>query len=188
MRFWELVIIALALSMDAFAVAVCKGCAAKIPKARHAVIIGLYFGIFQSLMPFLGYMLGDRFIVLIESIDHWIAFALMVLIGGKMVYDTRDENDAKVDDSLDMRAMLPLAVATSIDAFAVGITFSALGVSPLMPPLLVIGATTFVLSALGVIIGQRFGARFHRKAAFAGGLALMFLGMKIFAEHMGWIA
>lgn len=187
MAFWEVMLIALALSMDALAVSVCKGCAADRADAKHACAVGLYFGGFQTLMPFLGYMLGARFSSLIENVDHWIGFILLLIIGAKMVLDARGKASEEMDGGVGFREMLPLAVATSIDALAVGITFAALGVSPLAPPLVIIGATTFALSFTGYIVGRKIGAVFQKNAATVGGTVLMFLGLKILAEHMGWI-
>ena len=187
MRLWDLLLLAIALSMDALAVSLCKGCAADKASARGALTVGMYFGLFQALMPFLGYVLGERFSGLIGKIDHWVAFVLLVVIGAKMVLDARSSDDEDVGAGLGFRVMLSLAVATSIDAFAVGITFAALGVSPLTPPLLLIGATTFVLSAVGYVVGRKIGSLLEKKAEIVGGAVLMFLGMKILAEHLGGI-
>lgn len=196
MFFAELLLIAVGLSMDAFAVSVCKGLSLRKVQWRHMITAGLWFGVFQAVMPLSGYLLGINFRSFIESIDHWIAFTLLALIGFNMIRealsedDEDDENGEKDGDeknaSFGYKVMLPLAVATSIDAFAVGITFSFLNVS-ILPAVLTIGATTFLFSAAGVIIGNVFGTRFRSKAEIAGGIVLILIGLKILLEHTGFL-
>ena len=182
MQLYELFIIAVSLSMDAFAVSICKGLSAGQPRLGHCLTCGAWFGGFQGLMPFIGWLLGVRFQGLIVSVDHWIAFALLGLIGFNMVRESRGGEAEELDCSFSPRAMLPLAVATSIDALAVGVTFAFLKVD-IAPAVLFIGVTTFVLSAAGTKIGAAFGVRFKRRAELAGGLVLMGMGLKILAEH-----
>lgn len=183
MGIWELVVIAVGLSMDAFAVSICKGLSVCTLKPRHALAAGLWFGGFQALMPLVGYFLGVRFQTVIVSVDHWIAFALLALIGGNMIRESR-EQDEPVGCSFSPAAMLPLAVATSIDALAVGVTFAFLQVD-IVPAVCLIGVTTFVLSCIGVKCGNLFGARFQAKAEFFGGVVLILMGVKILLEHLG---
>ena len=188
MSFTELVIIAIGLSMDAFAVSVCKGLSVTRVKPKHMAAAGLYFGGFQGLMPLIGFLLGVNFRSLIERFDHWIAFVLLGLIGISMLREAFDaEEDCCCDDShsdFSFRAMLPLAVATSIDALAVGVTFAFLSVD-IVPAVLLIGCITFVLSALGIKIGNVFGAKYRAKAEIAGGIILILMGTKILLEHLG---
>ena len=185
MTLWELFIIAVGLSMDAFAVSVCKGLSVGRVRPRHALTCGAYFGLFQAGMPLLGWLLGVRFQSVIVSIDHWIAFALLGLIGLNMIRESReDEEDECTDCRFSFSAMLPLAVATSIDALAVGVTFAFLSVN-IGPAVAFIGATTFILSALGTWVGGVFGTRFKSKAEFLGGLILVLMGGKILLEHLG---
>ncbi|MEE1105411.1 MAG: manganese efflux pump MntP family protein [Ruminococcus sp.] len=182
MEIWELFLVAVSLSMDAFAVSVCKGLSVKKLRPRHCATAGLYFGGFQALMPLLGWLLGRQFESLIKSIDHWIAFVLLALIGANMIREALgDEED--VNDSFSFKTMLPLAVATSIDALAVGVTFAFLEVQ-ILPAILLIGCTTFALSAAGVKIGNAFGSGFQSKAEIAGGVILILLGIKILIEHL----
>ena len=187
----ELFLIGVGLSMDAFAVSVCKGLGMEKINKKPAFLIGLYFGGFQALMPFLGWALGIRFQKYITSVDHWIAFFLLLFIGGKMVIEAvRDKDVQEIgakDLPLDHKEMLLLAVATSIDALAVGITFAFLNVS-IMEACLIIGCTTFVLSVIGVVVGNFFGTRYKRKAEIAGGVILILIGLKILLEHLGIIA
>ena len=183
MRVWELFVIAVGLSMDAFAVSICKGLAAKNVRREQPVIAGLYFGGFQALMPLAGYLLGSRFQSMIQRVDHWIAFALLVLIGANMVRESRGEAE-HLDDSFTPGTMLPLAVATSIDALAVGVTFAFLNVR-IIPAAALIGVTTFALSAIGMRLGNVFGARYQARAELAGGIVLILMGVKILLEHTG---
>ncbi len=179
----ELFILAVGLSMDAMAVAVCKGLSVQKLKAGHAVMTGLYFGGFQAAMPLLGYLLGKQFRAYILEIDHWIAFVLLVLIGANMIKESFGEAET-VNASFSPRAMLPMAVATSIDALAVGVTFAFLKVS-IVPAVTFIGVITFALSMLGVWIGHLFGARFKCGAERVGGIVLILMGLKILLEHLG---
>lgn len=183
----ELFIIAVGLSMDAFAVAICKGLSVRTLRPRHAVITGLYFGGFQALMPLIGFLLGVQFQSLITSVDHWIAFVLLALIGGNMVRESRAQEEEGLSDSFSFATMLPLAVATSIDALAVGVTFAFLSVD-IVPAVSFIGVITFCLSAVGVAIGHRFGARYKSRAELAGGIVLVLMGCKILLEHLGLLA
>jgi len=178
----ELFLIALGLSMDAFAVAVCKGLSVREPGWRCALLCGAYFGGFQALMPLLGYLLGGRFQGVIASVDHWVAFALLSVIGGNMLRESFLEE--RLDGDLRAQSMLPLAVATSIDALAVGVTFSFFRVRILLTAAM-IGATTFCLSALGVTVGALFGERLRGWAERLGGVLLLGMGAKILLEHLG---
>lgn len=183
MRLYELFIIAVSLSMDAFAVSVCKGLSAGRPRLSHCLTCGGWFGAFQALMPLIGWLLGVRFQGMIVSVDHWIAFVLLSLIGFNMVRESRGGAAEELDCSFSPRAMLPLAVATSIDALAVGVTFAFLQVDNIFLAVAFIGVTAFVLSAAGVKVGAAFGVRFKSKAELAGGLILMGMGVKILVEH-----
>ena len=183
MTFTELFLLAVGLAMDAFAVSVCKGLALPRIDMKKALAAGLWFGGFQALMPLLGYLLGSRFASYIADFDHWIAFVLLALIGGNMIRESfGDEEEADV--SFGLRDMLPLALATSIDALAVGLTFAFLSVR-VLPAVTLIGVGTLVISMAGVKLGNLFGARFRGKAEFAGGLILILLGVKILLEHLG---
>ena len=192
MSFIELLLIAIGLSMDAFAVSVCKGLAMPKIQANSAIIIGLWFGGFQALMPLIGYLLGVQFQAKITALDHWIAFALLAFVGGKMLWDAfHDEGEEEDDETstqrLDLRELFMLAIATSIDALAVGISFSFLQID-IVAAALIIGCTTFVLSLVGVVVGNRFGARFEKPSQIAGGIVLIAIGLKILLEHLGLIA
>ncbi len=185
MELWELFFIAVGLSMDAFAVSVCKGLSAGRASARHCTAAGLWFGGFQGLMPLLGYLLGARLESLITRVDHWIAFVLLGFIGFNMVRESRECAACKeMDASFSPGAMLPLAVATSIDALAVGVTFAFLRVD-ILPAVGFIAGVTFLLSALGVKVGSVFGARYKSRAELAGGLVLILMGTKILLDHLG---
>lgn len=179
----ELFVIAVGLSMDAFAVSICKGLSVPRAKKSQLLVTGLYFGEFQALMPLIGYLLGVNFRQFITSVDHWIAFVLLVIIGVNMIREAREEAE-ELDASFSVTAMLPLAVATSIDALAVGITFAFLQVD-IVPAVTLIGVTTFVLSVIGVKIGNIFGAKYRSFAEIAGGIVLILLGCKILLEHLG---
>lgn len=185
----ELFLLGVGLSMDAFAVSVCKGLGMRKLNKKQALIIGLYFGGFQALMPFVGWLLGSQFQKYITSIDHWIAFILLGFIGGKMMIEAvREWNEEEVvdvmDAPIDHKNMLVLAVATSIDALAVGITFAFLG-TPIVEAITIIGITTMVISIAGVVVGNFFGSRYKSKAEFIGGMILVLLGLKILLEHLG---
>ena len=186
MSLWELFVIAVGLSMDAFAVSICKGLATGEVRLRHAATAGVYFGGFQALMPLIGYLLGVRFQALITAFDHWIAFALLGIIGVNMIRESREEAEA-LDCDFCFRAMLPLAVATSIDALAVGVSFAFLQVD-IVPAVCFIGSVTFVLSAIGVKVGSAFGMKYKSKAECAGGVVLVLMGVKILLEHLGVLA
>ncbi len=183
MSLFELFLIAVGLSMDAFAVSICKGLSMRKLNLRHAVIIGLYFGGFQALMPLLGYLLGVNFQNAITSYDHWIAFILLTVIGGNMIREALNPEEDHCDDSVAFPDMVVLAVATSIDALAVGVTFAFLRVH-ILPAVSFIGVITFCLSVLGVKIGNVFGTRYKSKAEIAGGVILIGIGLKILAEHL----
>ena len=183
MSLLELFAIAVGLSMDAFAVSVCKGLSLRRYGPGRSLTAGIYFGGFQALMPLIGWALGVRFQQAIANVDHWIAFGLLTLIGINMLREARQEGDS-LDEAMGPAAMLPLAVATSIDALAVGVTFAFLQVS-ILPAVSFIGATTFVLSPLGVWVGSAFGARWRERAEQAGGIILILMGVKILAEHVG---
>ena len=182
----ELFFIAVGLSMDAFAVSICKGLSVRTLNPKHAVICGMYFGGFQILMPLIGFALGVRFQSLITSIDHWIAFVLLALIGANMVRESRETDEDSVSDSFSFGTMLPLAVATSIDALAVGVTFAFLQVN-IIPAVTFIGVTTFVLSCIGVKIGHVFGMKYKSRAELFGGCVLILMGLKILLEHLGFL-
>lgn len=182
----ELFLIAVGLSMDAFAVSVCKGLAMPKCTFKKAAIVGLWFGGFQALMPAIGYVLGAQFQETIASIDHWIAFVLLVLIGGNMIHEALDNDEEEADASLDVKTMFLLAVATSIDALAIGITFAFLKVN-IIPAVCFIGIVTFIISFAGVKIGNVFGARYKNKAEIVGGVILILLGLKILLEHLGFL-
>lgn len=183
MGLFELFILAVGLSMDAFAVSVCKGLSVQKLKPKHMLIAGLYFGGFQALMPLIGYLLGVQFQSLIQQFDHWIAFVLLSLIGLSMIKESREEAD-ELNDSFSFKTMLPLAVATSIDALAVGVTFAFLQVD-IVPAVSFIGVTTFILSAIGIRIGNIFGCKYKSRAELVGGIVLIVMGIKILLEHLG---
>ena len=185
MGFAELLMIAVGLSMDAFAVSICKGLSVGKVKAGHALLAGLYFGGFQFLMPVIGYLLGARFQTVIESVDHWIAFFLLAVIGANMIREAFGKEES-LDADFGFKSMLVLAVATSIDALAVGVTFAFLQVR-LLPAAALIGVTTFLLSAAGIVIGGVFGSRFKAAAEVTGGVILILIGLKILLEHLGVI-
>lgn len=183
MTIWELLVIAVGLSMDACAVSICKGLSLRRMEWKNALKAGLYFGGFQALMPLIGYLLGVNFRNQIESIDHWIAFVLLALIGFNMIKESRQKAE-ELDSSFDVKTMLLLAVATSIDALAVGVTFAFLQVD-IVPAVCSIGFVTFWFSVMGIKIGNVFGAKFKSRAELAGGLILVLMGTKILLEHLG---
>lgn len=184
MSLFELFIIAVGLSMDAFAVSVCKGLAMKKLSYKKAIIIGLWFGGFQALMPLIGYLLGSQFEQYITQIDHWIAFVLLSLIGGSMIKEALSKEEEEENDSIDIKTMFLLAVATSIDALAVGVTFAFLQVN-IFAAISFIGVITFTLSVIGVKVGNIFGTKYKSKAELAGGLILIIMGLKILLQHLG---
>ncbi|MBR2785207.1 MAG: manganese efflux pump [Clostridia bacterium] len=187
MKLFEIIVIGIGLAMDAFAVSVCKGLAMKKLDCKKAIIIAVYFGIFQTLMPVLGYFLGSTFSSFVQQVDHWIAFILLVLIGGNMIKDSTDDEEEKRNDRVDVKTMVLLAIATSIDALAVGVTFAFFEVNLLLS-ILIIGIITFTLSVLGVVIGNKFGDKFQNRAELAGGIILIVIGLKILLEHLGVMA
>lgn len=184
MKLIEIFIIAIALGMDSFAVSVCKGLSMKKMDWKKAGIIGLYFGGFQALMPLIGYSLGYKFESVVVSIDHWIAFILLAAIGINMIKEALSKESESWNDDINFRTMIVLAIATSIDALAVGITFAFLKVN-LVLALVIIGIVAFLLSVIGVKIGNKFGDKYEKKAELAGGIILIFMGLKILLEHLG---
>ena len=188
----EFLLLGVGLAMDAFAVSICKGLAMRKVNKKQAVIIALFFGGFQAIMPVIGWLLCKGFQNYIEAFDHWIAFALLAFIGVKMIIETLREKEDDVvieemDPPLDMKEMLMLAIATSIDALAVGISLAALD-RPIVESAAIIGVVTFVISIIGVYIGNFFGNRYKKRAELTGGIILVLIGVKILCEHMGWIA
>ena len=179
----ELLLTAVGLSMDAFAVSVCKGLGMRKMRYDQAFVIGLYFGVFQAIMPLLGWLLGTSFSRYIQAFDHWIAFILLAIIGVSMIKESFGDKE-EVDASMDVKSMFLLAVATSIDALMVGVTFAFLNVA-IVPAVLFIGATTFVCSAVGVKIGSIFGMRYKSRAELCGGIILILIGLKIVLEGIG---
>lgn len=185
MGFLELFLIAVSLSMDAFAVALCKGLGMRKLHIPRAVIIALFFGIFQGGMPLLGWLLGRQFAGYITAYDHWIAFFLLLFIGGEMIHSAFIQDRVVTEsDRLNIRDLFLMAVATSIDALAIGVTFAFLQ-TRILTAVLLIGIITFLLSLLGVVMGNRLGTRFRKKAEFAGGLVLILIGTKILLDHLG---
>lgn len=184
MQFWELLLIAISLSMDAFAIAVCKGLTLKRIKLRHCVTIGLYFGIAQAVMPLIGYLLASTVASRIADYSFYIAFILLLVIGGNMIRETIKGEEECTDCALTFKALFPMAIATSIDALAVGVSFALLGVK-IVPAVSLIGITTFLLSAIGVRIGSFVGGKFQKVASIAGGAVLIGMGVKILLEGLG---
>ena len=186
MNILELFILAVGLSMDAFAVAVCKGLNMKKIDYKQAIIIALFFGGFQGLMPLIGWILGKQFESYITSIDHWIAFGLLAFIGVQMIIEAikGDDEEKEQSSEIKIKELIALAIATSIDALAVGITFAFLQAS-IIPSISLIAIITFILSIVGVVIGNKFGAKYKSKAELAGGVVLVLIGLKILLEHLG---
>lgn len=180
----EILLLGIGLAMDAFAVSICKGLSMKRMNWKNAVIIALYFGTFQMLMPMIGYFLGSSFESFVTTFDHWIAFILLSLIGGNMIKESFDNEDGKKNDKVDFKTMVVLALATSIDALAVGITFAFFDVNLLLA-VSIIGIITFIISIFGVKIGNKFGDKYQNKAELMGGIILVLLGIKILLEHLG---
>lgn len=182
----ELLILAVGLAMDAFAVSICKGLALKKIKVRHMATVGAWFGGFQALMPLIGYFLGSMFADSIRAFDHWVAFGLLALIGGNMIREalSGDDECEECSNALGFKTMLVMAIATSIDALAVGISLAMVSAN-IYVSVIFIGVVTFLLSGLGVKLGSVFGARYKSKAEFAGGVILILLGIKILLEHLG---
>ena len=183
MTLLDLIVTAIALSMDAFAVSISKGLSSGKYRLKNSLIAGAYFGGFQALMPLIGFFLAGLFAKYITAFDHWIAFFLLALIGGNMLRESFSKEEEKVDDSFGFKAMLPLAVATSIDALATGISFAVVGAN-IWTAIALIGATTFLFSVAGVKIGNVFGEKYKSKAEFVGGLILVLIGVKILVEHL----
>lgn len=189
MTIFEIIIMAIALAMDAFAVAICKGLATGKVKIKHMLVVGLWFGTFQALMPFIGCTVGAAFLSYIEAVDHWIAFVLLGLIGGNMIKEalSGEEECDCTDASLSFKVMLTMAVATSIDALAAGVGMSVDldGMGQILIAVLSIGIITFLLSAIGVKIGNVFGSKYKFLAELSGGVVLVLMGLKILLEHLG---
>lgn len=185
MAIWELFTIAVGLAMDAFSVSICKGLSVQRATVKHAAITGLYFGGFQALMPLLGFLLGSTFERFITSVDHWIIFILLALIGINMIRESRKKEE-EVNASFGVKAMLPLAIATSIDALGVGITFAFMEVN-IWIAIAIIGIVTFVLSFVGVKAGSYLGTKYKSRAELVGGIVLIVIGLKILLEHLGVI-
>ena len=187
MSFWEIVLLAVGLAMDAFSVSICKGLAISKPKLSHCLSCGLYFGIFQGVMPLIGYYVGRNFVSIIESVDHWIAFFLLLYIGGGMILEVIRNQQENEDDKMDVKTMLTLAVATSIDALSVGVSFAFLQVN-IVECSLWITVITFAFSFVGVLIGHVLGGKLDRYAKLFGGVILIFIGTRILLEHLGILA
>lgn len=183
MNWIEILLIGIGLAMDAFAVSVGKGLSVEQTKLRHALSVGFWFGGFQALMPIIGYFIGTGFAEIVTNIDHWIAFALLFLIGANMIREAIKGDDDKLDSSFSFKTMLILAVATSIDALACGVSFAFLD-TDIWQAVAIIGVVTFVLSILGLKTGSVLGKRFHTGAGIAGGIVLIGIGLKILIEHL----
>jgi len=185
MDIFTLLLIAAGLAMDAFAVALCKGLTMKKLVIKHAVVIAVFFGVFQAIMPVIGWFLGKQFEAYITAFDHWIAFVLLLFLGVKMIFEALKDEDADVLSAykLDVKELIVLSLATSIDALAVGITFAFLK-TDIVFAVSIIGIITFMISFLGVFLGNKFGIRYKKKAEIAGGIALVFIGLKILFEHL----
>lgn len=183
MNLGEMFLVAVGLSMDAFAIAICKGLSVEKVKMKHMLVTGLWFGGSQAIMPLLGYLLGTSFQAMIENVDHWIAFILLNIIGINMIRESREEVK-QLDASFTAKIMFPLAIADSIDALAAGVTFAFMSVS-IVPAVLLIGVTTFVLSALGVRIGSQFGEKYKSRAELLGGVILIVMGVIILLQDLG---
>jgi len=183
MGLWELFVIALGLSMDAFAVSICKGLSVRKCTAKHMLICGVYFGLFQGSMPLIGYILGSQFESFVSAVAPYIAFALLGIIGYNMIRESRDHDEESCDDDFSLKAMVPLAIATSIDALAIGVSFAFLRVN-IIPAVSFIAATTFICCVFGVKIGNIFGSKYKNDAEFFGGLVLILMGFKILMEHI----
>lgn len=182
----EIVVISFSLAMDAFAVSICKGLSMKKMNWKKAIIIAAYFGFFQAIMPIIGYFLGTTFANFVENIDHWLAFILLSVIGGNMIKESTDDEIEKRNDNVNFKTMIGLAIATSIDALAIGITFAFLRTNIIFS-VSVIGIITFIISLLGVKIGNKFGDKLQNKSELIGGVVLIIIGLKILLEHLGII-
>ena len=186
MRLLEIVAIGISLAMDAFAVSICKGLSMKKLNVKKAIIISVYFCSFQMIMPLIGYFCGSLLETFMNKVTHWIAFVLLTIIGINMIKESRDDEVEKRNDNVDFKTMLPLAIATSIDALAVGVTF-AFTATNIFLSIIIIGTVTFIISFLGVVIGKKFGDKFQNKAELVGGIVLIIIGLKIVLEHFGII-
>ena len=184
MSIWEILLLGVGLSMDAFAVSICKGLSVKKVKWQHLLCVGAYFGIFQALMPTIGYFLGSTFEQYITAFDHWVAFVLLAAIGANMIKESFSKEESETNSSFAFKTMLLMALATSIDALAVGVTFALEGTDIALAACL-IGLTTFTLSPIGLLVGHRFGLRYKSKAELVGGLVLIGIGLKILLEGLG---
>ena len=186
MSLWELILIAVGLSLDAFAVSVCKGLSMTKLNYKNGAVIALFFGVFQALMPVIGWLLGTQLSQYITAFDHWIAFGLLAIIGGKMIYEALHKSDDSEEDGdkLNIKELFVLAIATSIDALAVGITFALLPNTNIVLSVGLIGVITFILSFAGVIIGNKFGSKYKSRAELFGGVILLAIGTKILVEHL----
>lgn len=183
-----LLLLAVGLSMDAFAVSACKGLATRGSTRRASLLCGVWFGGFQALMPLIGFFLGSLFAEAIQAFDHWVAAGLLVLIGGNMIREALGDEEESVGDDLSVKTMLIMAIATSIDALAVGLSLAMTGGVNIWLAVVLIGCTTFVLSAIGVKVGGVFGSRYEKRAELAGGVILILLGLRILLEHLGYLA
>lgn len=192
MRILSIFLTALALSMDAFAVSICKGLSIGKIRGRDMLVAGAWFGGFQAIMPAIGYFLGGALEEAIRAFDHWVAFGLLALIGAGMIREAFSKEEEKQDSSLSVRVMLPMAIATSIDALVVGITFrSAFAietVGSMLGAVALIGATTFLCSAAGMKVGSLFGTKYKARAELVGGIILILIGIKVLLEHLGVIS
>ncbi len=186
MTLFEEIMISIGVAMDAFSVSICKGLSMKKMDWKKAVIIGLYFGLFQGGMPVIGFFLGSSFQKIVEKYDHWIAFILLLYIGANMIREALSDEEEKVNDEVSFPVMLPLAIATSIDALSVGVTFAFLS-TPIIRAIILITVITFTFSVAGVKIGNRFGNRYEKKAEITGGVILILIGLQILLEHLGII-
>ena len=182
----EIILLGIGLAMDAFAVSICKGLSMKRMNWKNAMIIAFYFGVFQAIMPAIGYFLGTTFESFVTAIDHWIAFILLSFIGGNMIKESFNSEDEDKNDRVDFKTMIVLAIATSIDALAVGITFAFFDVNVIVA-VSIIGVITFFISLLGVKVGNKFGDKYQNKAELMGGILLVLLGIKILVEHLNII-
>lgn len=187
MPVFQILMIGVSLSMDAFAVALCKGACMRKVNIKQCLLIALFFGTFQALMPTIGWLIGSKFRLYVEAFDHWIAFILLALIGGAMIREGLTKEEENVGNILTIKELFILAIATSIDALAVGVVFAIEKVEILIPAVL-IGITTFCFSLLGSLVGNRFGEKFKDKAQLAGGAVLILIGLKILLEHLGVLA
>ena len=188
MSILEILLLGIGLSMDAFAVSICKGLSTKKLQIKHYLIIGAWFGGFQALMPTIGYFLGSTFEQYITAFDHWVAFVLLAAIGANMIKESFSKEESETNSSFALKTMLLMALATSIDALAVGITFALLPDVNVPLAVCLIGVTTFVCSAAGLKVGNLFGLRYKAKAELAGGIILILIGLKILLEHLGVIS